>query len=155
VGSVGAVAARLQAGVESRKQCDESGTFQPRATGGALQERTREIADSGSGRSVCRRAVRREPGAGRRGRREAEEEARLRRHRRRDQGRDVIKAITITGGKKDAPVVHCVVLDENGKKVAELNGKRVRAVGTIEEKEGSKWITVQTCTEIVPKPKDK
>ncbi len=68
---------------------------------------------------------------------------------------DAIKSITITGGKKDAPVVVCVVLDENGKKVAAFDGKKVKATGTIEEKDGNKWITVTECTEIVPKPKNK
>ncbi|HPD17714.1 MAG TPA: hypothetical protein PLE19_22480 [Planctomycetota bacterium] len=67
---------------------------------------------------------------------------------------DAIKSITITGGKKDAPVVYCVVLDENGKKVAAFDGKKVKAIGTIAEKDGNKWITVTECTEIVPKPKN-
>ncbi|HUT35309.1 MAG TPA: hypothetical protein VNE39_17600 [Planctomycetota bacterium] len=68
---------------------------------------------------------------------------------------DTIKSITITSGKKDAPVVYCVVLDDNGKKVAELDGKKVKATGTVEEKDGNKWLTVATCEELVKKPPKK
>ena len=69
---------------------------------------------------------------------------------------EVIKSITITGGKKDAPEVYSVVLDDNGKKVAEFDGKRVKATGTIEEKDGNKLLTVQSCEEAVKKePKNK
>ncbi len=68
---------------------------------------------------------------------------------------EVIKSITITSGKKDAPVVYSVVLDDNGKKVATLDGKRVKATGTVEEKDGNKWLTVQTCEEVVRTPKVK
>ncbi|MBM4036824.1 MAG: hypothetical protein FJ291_34250 [Planctomycetes bacterium] len=68
---------------------------------------------------------------------------------------EVIKSITITSGKKDAPEVFCVVLDDNGKKVADFDGKRVKATGTVEEKDGNKWLTVQSCEEVVKKPKNK
>jgi hypothetical protein len=68
---------------------------------------------------------------------------------------EAIKAITITSGRRDAPVVYSVVLDDNGKKVADLDGKRVKATGTVEEKDGNKWLTVQACEEVVRKPKNK
>lgn len=68
---------------------------------------------------------------------------------------DVIKSITITSGKKDAPVVYCVVLDDNGKKVADFDGKKVKATGTVAEKDGNKWLTVQSCEEFVKPPKNK
>jgi len=68
---------------------------------------------------------------------------------------EAIKSITIsTAGK--TPAVYSVVLDDNGKKVADFDGKRVKATGTIEEKDGNKWLTVQTCEEFVKPPrKDK
>lgn len=68
---------------------------------------------------------------------------------------EVIKSITITGGKKDAPVVYNVVLDDNGKKVAEFDGKRVKVTGTVQDKDGAHWLTVQTCEEVVKQPKNK
>jgi hypothetical protein len=68
---------------------------------------------------------------------------------------EVIKSITITSGKADAPVVYSVVLDDNGKKVAEFDGKKVKATGTVEEKDGNKLLTVQSCEEVVRKPKTK
>lgn len=68
---------------------------------------------------------------------------------------EVIKSITLTSGKKDAPAVYNVVLDDNGKKLAEFDGKRVKATGTIAEKDGNKWLTVQTCEEVVKQPRQK
>ena len=66
---------------------------------------------------------------------------------------ETIKSITITSVRKTETTVYSVVLDINGKKVAELDGKKAKATGAIEEKEGTKWITVATCQEFVPKPK--
>ena len=66
---------------------------------------------------------------------------------------DAIKSITITSTKKNDATAYSVVLDDNGRKVAELNGKKVKATGTIEEKDGTKSITIATCEEYVPKPK--
>lgn len=66
---------------------------------------------------------------------------------------DTIKSITITSVRKTETIAYSVVLDDNGKKVADLNGKKAKATGTIEEKDGTKWITVATCEEYVPKPK--
>lgn len=64
-------------------------------------------------------------------------------------GAEVIKSITIS-----TPKASCsVVLDENGKKVAELDGKKVKAVGTMEEKDGTKWLTVESCEQPPAKKK--
>jgi hypothetical protein len=58
---------------------------------------------------------------------------------------DAIKSITITSTKKNDTTAYSVVLDDNGKKV--------KATGTIAEKDGTKSITIATCEEYVPKPK--
>jgi hypothetical protein len=65
---------------------------------------------------------------------------------------EVIKSITISATGR-TPVVYSVVLDDSGKKVAEFDGKKVKATGTIEEKDGNKWLTVQSCELLVKTPK--
>ncbi len=62
---------------------------------------------------------------------------------------EVVKSITITATRKGETTAYSVVLDDNGKKVAEFDGKKVKATGTVEEKDGTKWLTVATC-ELAP-----
>jgi flagellar basal body-associated protein FliL len=53
-----------------------------------------------------------------------------------------ITAVTLT--TKDG-VVYNVTLDENGKKLGEeMANKKVEIEGTVAEKDGAKWITVQS-----------
>ena len=67
-------------------------------------------------------------------------------------GKEEITAVTITQKKKDTTVVINVELDEKGKQLGtEKDGKKVIATGTITEKDGAKWMTVESYEE--PKPK--
>jgi flagellar basal body-associated protein FliL len=61
-----------------------------------------------------------------------------------------ITAVTLT--TQDG-VVYNVTLDENGKKLGEeMADKKVEVEGTVAEKDGAKWITVQSCA-AEPEPK--
>jgi len=66
---------------------------------------------------------------------------------------EVVKSITITSTKKTETTVYNVVLDDTGKKLAEMDGKKVTAKGTVEEKDGNKLLTVTSYEEFIPKPK--
>lgn len=55
-----------------------------------------------------------------------------------------VTAVTVTA--QDA--AYSVTLDENGKKLAELDGKEVEVMGVVTEKDGVKWITVESFKEV-------
>jgi flagellar hook assembly protein FlgD len=58
---------------------------------------------------------------------------------------DAVKEVAI--GEGDAKVCVCTS-NEQGKKVAEMNGKKVKATGTLAEKEGKKVLTVEKVEEV-------
>ena len=67
-------------------------------------------------------------------------------------GKEEITAVTITQKKRDTSVVYNVTLDDKGKQLGtEKDGKKVIATGTVTEKDGAKWMTVESYEE--PKPK--
>jgi DNA/RNA endonuclease YhcR with UshA esterase domain len=57
----------------------------------------------------------------------------------------VVTAVMVTA--KDA--AYSVTMDDNGKKLAEMAGKEVEVTGTVTEKDGMKWITVESFKEVV------
>ena len=63
-------------------------------------------------------------------------------------GKEALVSVTVT---TDEGAMYKVVLDENGKKLAKLDGKNVKVVGTVEKK-GDKnpesWITVLSFEEV-------
>ena len=59
---------------------------------------------------------------------------------------DKVKQITIGEGA-DAVVCVCTSTDE-GKKCADLAGKKVKATGVVAEKDGKKVMTVSKCEEV-------
>ena len=62
-----------------------------------------------------------------------------------DEG--AVTAIKVTAGE----VVYNVTLDDNGKKVAEMDKKTVEIVGVVTTKEEVKWIAVETCKAVEEK----
>ena len=67
---------------------------------------------------------------------------------------DEIKSVTLTTKRKDEEIVYNVTLDEKGKQLGEeMVGKKVAARGTISEKDGKKWITVEQYREAKPRKK--
>ncbi len=72
-----------------------------------------------------------------------------------DKGVETIKSITISVTRRTENIVYNVVLDDNGKKVADFDGKKVKATGTVEEKDANKWLTVATCDLAPAKPPKK
>ena len=52
---------------------------------------------------------------------------------------------------KAGDVTYNVVLDDKGKEVAKLDGKKVEITGTVEEKDAVKNLTVKECKEVVEK----
>ena len=67
---------------------------------------------------------------------------------------DEIKSVTLTAKRKGKEAVYNVTLDEKGKRLGEeMDGKKVVARGTISEKDGKKWITVERYREAKPRKK--
>jgi hypothetical protein len=62
---------------------------------------------------------------------------------------DAVKSISITGADK---VVVDVVLDAEGKKLADMDKKSVKVTGVVAEKDGKKSVTVQKAA-VVEAPK--
>ena len=58
-----------------------------------------------------------------------------------------VTAVKLTVDK----TVYNVVLDDNGKKLAELNAKKVEVTGTVATKDEVKTLTVKTMKEVVEK----
>ncbi len=58
---------------------------------------------------------------------------------------DNVTAVTLTADG----TAYKVVLDGKGKKLADLDGKNVEAKGTVEDKDGAKWLTVSEYKEVV------
>lgn len=56
-----------------------------------------------------------------------------------------VTSITITTETKEAVAVK---LDDEGKKLAEMNGKKVKVSGTVAEEGGKKTVTVQKAEEV-------
>ena len=56
-----------------------------------------------------------------------------------------VTAVKLTVGE----AVYVVVQDDNGKKLVEKDGKMVKVVGTVEEKDGVKNLTVKTVEDVV------
>ncbi len=62
----------------------------------------------------------------------------------RDDDDNIIEA-TLTADGTD----YCITLDKNGKKLAaEMDGKMVEVTGTVTEKDGEKWLTVESYKEL-------
>jgi hypothetical protein len=62
---------------------------------------------------------------------------------------DEIKSVTLTAKKRGQETVYNVELDDNGKKLGEeLDGKKVMARGTVSEKDGKQWLTVERYREV-------
>ena len=59
-----------------------------------------------------------------------------------------VTAVKLTVKDGDKTVVYSVVLDDNGKKLADLAGKNAKVTGTVEEKEDVKTLTVKTSEEV-------
>ena len=58
-----------------------------------------------------------------------------------------VTAVKVTSGD----VTYSVTLDENGKKLADLAGKKVEVTGTVEVKDEVKWITVENSKAVETK----
>jgi len=69
--------------------------------------------------------------------------------------KEEITAITLTVARKTESIVYNVVLDEKGKGLAELDGKRAAVVGTVAEADGKKQLTVESFEESKPRPPKK
>jgi uncharacterized protein YggE len=59
-----------------------------------------------------------------------------------------VTAIKLTEKAGDAEVAYAVVLDDNGKKLAELDGKKVEVTGTVAGRDAVKNLTVKTSKEV-------
>lgn len=59
-----------------------------------------------------------------------------------------VTAVSLVVVQDDVKATYAVALDENGKKLAALNGKLVKVVGTVVTTDAGKTVTVTACAEV-------
>ena len=65
-----------------------------------------------------------------------------------EDGNGVVKSVKLIVAGRDEDVTYQVTLDDRGKKIAELDGKDVKATGSVITKDNVKWLTVDSFKEV-------